>query len=403
VSGKYHGDILLYYHKNIKVSYVEQWCNDTCRDVWESDAWQAGAGNKMQGYEKIGNNMTKHASLHGSGQIVVEADWSMEGGIGQAESLTNEAAQFASMTAQYEKGCEAAGHGFDNVPVTAVFGDLAYMMALAYGCEMKLQGDLVVAVPRYGEGSDLSPISAPTNIAERGLYPLTLERIARFQERWPHIPLTICDNQSPIDVVTSLIHSEAAMLLLYDEPERMFEILDGVTDSIIRINRVFEKTIKNFGGFQSSHYLPKGMHVSDDTAAYLSPDLYARFASPYNRRLAEEFGGIRFHCCMNHDFNLKNFSDTPGFEGFDAMPDYNALDKVLDAIRGKGIWHIYNYGFAKKANRPETDEETFYRLMDATNGVCGMRITVYHPIKEEALRLADKVKNRAVSLGRSEG
>lgn len=357
----------------------------------------------MQDFEKIKKNMAKHASLNGSGRVVVEVDWSTEGGVSQAESLENETAQFAAMTAHFEKSHEAAACGFDNVPVTAVFGDLAYMMPLAYGCERKIQGDLVVAAPRYGEGSDLSAISGLQDVEARGLYPLALERIVRFQERWPHIPLTISDNQSPIDVVTSLIHSEAAMLLLYDEPERMHEILDSVTDSIIRINRVFEKTIKNFGGFQSSHYLPRGMHVSDDAAAYLSPDLYRQFASPCNRKLSGEFGGIAFHCCMNHDFNLSNFSMTPGFTGFDAMPDYNALDKVLDAIRGKGVWHIYNYGFAKKADRRETDEETFFRLMDVTKDVCSLKITVYHPVKEEALRLADKVKNRAVSLGRSSG
>ena len=38
-------------------------------------------------------------------------------------------------------------------------------------------------------------------------------------------------------------------------------------------------------------WLPRGLWLSDDLQAVMSPDLYREFAIPYNEMLAQEFGG----------------------------------------------------------------------------------------------------------------
>jgi hypothetical protein len=65
--------------------------------------------------------------------------------------------------------------------------------------------------------------------------------------------------------------------------------------------------------------MPRGMHVSDDNAAFLSPGIYRDFALPYINRLSDAFGGIHFHCCMGHAQNLSNMSSAKGFQSLDCQ------------------------------------------------------------------------------------
>lgn len=352
----------------------------------------------IKGYDeaKIKSNMKKREQLYKEKNgILVTAEWDPEYMKNQLEQFESAEVEHRCMIAKYNKGCEAVNQGFDNVPVITYCGDIAYMLSLAYGCELKKINNLVNAEAMFStieEAAKLQKLETPW---EHGIYPIVFERMAEFEKRWGHHPITITDNQSPIDVLTTIFNSEQAMLNMYDEPEIVHHMLSIITDSIIEINRYIEKKATNFGGFKSSHYQAYGMHVSDDNAAFFSPSIYEEFATPYINRLSAEFGGIAFHCCMGHAQNLKNFALSDGFMGFDAMVDYNPMDKILDAITGKGVWNVYNYPWAVRDDRKETFEETFKRVIDETDGRCGLLLNVYNPEKQEALKLADKIREYA--------
>jgi uroporphyrinogen-III decarboxylase len=228
------------------------------------------------------------------------------------------------------------------------------------------------------------------------------ERILEFQERWPQAAIGISDNQSPINVLTFILHSEAAMIAMYEEKKIIHRIMEVVTDSIIEYNRHLERIIKNFKGFTTQHFthLPKGMQVSDDNAAFLSPSLYAEFARPYGEKLAKEFGGLNHHCCMGYEQNLKTIAEEEGFLGFDPHVDYNSIDKILDAVEGKGVWIVNNFPGQKRDTRTETDEETFIRAIDRSEGRCSLAMVVRGKTREEAMRLGYFVKEYAAKKGR---
>ncbi len=351
--------------------------------------------------QKIKANKEKYEKLYkGNKKAVILASWDCDFGVNQIDALVNEEDCYRALLSAYNTRCEAVNEGFDNVPVVGIFADVAWLMALAYGCEMIKINGLINAAPLYHTATEAVEMKKHKDIFNYGLYPIICKRIEKFQKRWGEVPLTISDNQSPIDVVTSIFHSEEAMLAMYDEGQTIHNMLDIVTDSMIEINRHFESIITNFGGFQSGNYLPFGMHISEDDAAFISPALYREFELPYVERLSREFGGVCFHCCLKHEFNLGNFSSTTGFMGFDAQPDYNCTDSVLKNMKEGGVWSIHNYPFGKKDDRKESDEETFISLLNATDGKCGLQLTVYHHDKNEALKLAYKVKNHAAKLGR---
>lgn len=351
----------------------------------------------------IENNKGKYNELYTSKKgIAVTAEWDPGVWASQVESLEEKELEYKVQLAFYERNAQAAKEGFDNVPLTYFdFGRAAWLVALAYGCPMIKANGLINAKYLFNDLDDAKGFVKIDKPWEKGLYPEIFNRIKEFERRYPHIPITISDNQSPNDVLTTILNSEEAMVGMLTEPEIIEKMLDSIAETIIEINRHFEKEINNFGGFQCASYLPFGMHISDDNAAFLSPDTYKDFSGVYNERLAEEFGGIAFHCCMGQEQNIKNMANTKGFIGLDTMPDYNNPDKVIEALDNvKGVWNLYNYPHAVK---PENQGDTvcvarFKELIDKVEGRFALLINVYNPDKETAMKMADEIKNYATRI-----
>ncbi len=350
----------------------------------------------MTGYER--NRQAMRRLYERKSGILVTCEWYAGVYANQLESLDDREREFEVQLARYRMQADAAAEGFANVPTVYFdFGRVAWLMALAYGCPMIRINGLVNAEPLYRTLEEAEAFRPIPRIWERGLYPEIFSRIEAFQERHPEIPITISDNQSPNDVLTSILKSDEAMVAMVTDGDRLHEMLGILTDSIIEVNRRMETVIRNFAGFSCDRYLPFGMHVSDDNAAFLSPEAYAEFSVPYAGRLADAFGGLAYHCCMGQQQNLALMASTRGFLGFDAMPDFNPVDRILSAIGGKGVWNVCNHEYATLAERKTRipDEAWFRDLIDRARGRCGLLLNVYHPERESALRLAASVLEHA--------
>ena len=80
--------------------------------------------------------------------------------------------------------------------------------------------------------------------------------------------------------------------------------------------------------------------------------------------------------------------------------DFNNIDKILDAVTGRGVWLVNNFKAQQREDRKETDFETFRRIIDQSEGRCSLVIDVWGDTMEEALRLANAVKEYAAKKGR---
>lgn len=333
--------------------------------------------------------------LQGGDKIAVKAVWFGDSGASQVEAHDSEVLQFGDIIADFNRQCVAVKNGFDNIPVANLdFGGVAWLMSIAYGCDIVRLDGRISARPLYWSIEEASHMEKREKIYNYGLYPLISERIDRFQKQYPFLPVTIADNQSPIDVITCILHSEEAIVAMYDQPEAVHKMLGIVTASIIEINKYFQSSIRNFGGFRAGDFQPLGMHAADDNAAFLSPSIYHEFAVPYAGQLSDEFGGINLHCCLRYVQNLENMAGIRGFLGFDANPDFNPADKIIHAMEGKrAVWEVFNFPWSKRTDRGFSDEEMFIRCIDASEGKCGMSITVNAEDMDSTLHLADRVRS----------
>ena len=348
------------------------------------------------------NKLKLNSVMKGNNKIIVTAEWPGKLAVSQESALDDADAQFAVILENCNNKFIAVKHGFDNIPCANLdFGGVAWLMSLAYGCALIRIGGRINSKPLYSSIEEAAKMKEITRIYEHGLYPVITERILKFQEMYPEIPITIPDNQSPIDVLTCILHSEAAMYAMFDDGEAVHSIMDIITNSIIEVNRYYEKTIKNFGGFRAGTWQSIGMHLADDNAAFLSPSVYQEYAIPYVNRIVNEFGNVNFHCCMGYAQNLENMALIKGFTGYDAHPDFNPQDRIISAIKSnRASWEVFNFPWSRKDDREYPDIEMFKKAINASENKCSMIITVYDGDKDTALKMADEVKNYVVLKGR---
>lgn len=299
-------------------------------------------------------------------------------------------AELRHYLSEFNRMVEAMGAGFDNVPFFRVdFGRMAWLMSAAYGCEIIEVGKLLNTKPRFDELAPIAELKPPKPIENYGLYPEITGRMKEIERRFGAVPFVPSDTQSPIDVATEIVATEPFLMGMYDEPELVHKLLDMLTTSIGDILEFQASVVSNWIGFGHDYPLPAGVHLSDDNAAFLSPATYAEYAAPPIENLAKRFGGATLHCCMGYEQNLEVMSAIPGFIGFDPQPGFNAEEKILNAILGRGFWRIFSV--------PDGADpfDTYAHAIDTTSGRAGLLLDVRGPDRDAALHLAERVREYA--------
>jgi hypothetical protein len=181
------------------------------------------------------------------------------------------------------------------------------------------------------------------NLHKDGILPLVLDRIAYYNEATQgKVPLTPCDTAGPWSIATQIWHYEDILEAIQTDPDAVHSFLDLVTDCIIEWYTIQETKIWNWSGSHSSGswpWCPRGAGIGDDCMVCVSPAMWEEFFLPYNDRLAREYGGICYHCCMCHENHLMTLTKSNHFMGFDADPKFNNFEKIEAAlVAGKGVW-----------------------------------------------------------------
>ncbi|MFW6312901.1 MAG: uroporphyrinogen decarboxylase family protein [Spirochaetota bacterium] len=333
----------------------------------------------------------------GERRVLIRAHWpDRAADMNQVLFYHDSEAEIEFYVSLYNRMVEALEAGFDNVPFFRVdFGRMAWLMSVAYGCEVIEVGKLLNSKPRFHSLEAIAELTPPEPVHEHGFYPEIARRMREIERRFGPVPFVPSDTQSPIDVATEVVATEPFLLGMYDSPELVHKLLEMLAVSIGDVLEHQASVVSNWIGYGHDYPLPVGVHLSDDNAAFLSPEVYEEFAAPTIETLADRFGGVTLHCCMGYQQNLNVMSSVRGFLGFDPQPGYNDRELILSAIRDRGFWRIFSV--------PEdSDPLTVYKeAIDQTHDRAGLMLDVHGADRDSALRLATQVREYADEKGNS--
>jgi hypothetical protein len=330
--------------------------------------------------------------INGEKNILVNARWPVASKIDQGLFYDDFEREIRHYALHFNADVEAMEEGFDNIPYVRVdFGRVPWLLAIAYGCTPVRIGNLINAKPRFNSIPKPEDLVPAEQIYDHGYYPEIARRMQLIEERFGDLPFVPSDTQSPIDVATQLVDTQTLLMGIYDEPEAVRSLLAEIAEAIDTVLQKQRKAVHRWLGFGHDYPLPRGLHLSNDNAAFLSPDVYRAYVLPSIEPLAERYNGITLHCCMGYSQNLEVMSSCRGFLGFDPQVAYNPIDKIIPAISGRGFWRNHSI-------KPDDEAlNTYKKIIDNAGDTCGLLMEVRGRDKDHALELAADVSDYAAS------
>lgn len=179
----------------------------------------------------------------------------------------------------------------------------------AFGCRYEFSGNESPQTrPIYNSVDEIMNIGYPSikNCAEMQT---VLEMIRYFKENVSdYIDIALTDTQSTNDTASIILDPCELFVQSIEEPELLNHFLDTITDLIIEFS---DMQMEAIGGnlCRPGHIMLcnknfKGISISDDNMAVISPTSYENTSMKYNERLSKHYGGISIHTCGNARANL---------------------------------------------------------------------------------------------------
>ncbi len=162
------------------------------------------------------------------------------------------------------------------------------------------------------------------------------------------IPLALTDTQSAFDTATLILDAAEFFTACYSDEEIVMEFMEKINNLIIEFSReqamrIGDALVAKPGHIMASAPFLKGISVSDDNLAVSSPHINELISLPFNRKLAEEFGGLAIHSCGVWSHTMSALAKIPGVFMIDCAvdksrdPNPNEPAKVRDALKGTGV------------------------------------------------------------------
>jgi hypothetical protein len=215
------------------------------------------------------------------------------------------------------------------------------VFASAFGCEVEFfDHTLPWAHPVIGP--DDPPEKAyelPVPTVTDGQLGTILEWGDYFVERTEgRYALALTDLQGPLDSAYLVWEPSAFMVAMRTNPREAHHLLRLMTDLIIGFVREQRSRVPEF---MPCHYPPvwlpdgRGISVSEDCLAVLSPALWEEFALPYLNELSEEFGGVFVHSCGNFLHQLDNLEKVHNLRGLNFGASETPFEAIWERFGGR--------------------------------------------------------------------
>jgi len=118
-------------------------------------------------------------------------------------------------------------------------------------------------------------------------------------------------NLAPVTLAVDMVGMERLSAWMFRCPDVVHRLLNRIADEEIR----WEKYCRSLTDSK-----PKGIGISDDGAAYLSPELFKEFSVPYLNKIYDAFPGTRgLHMCGAVEHQLDMYSEDLRITHFSAF------------------------------------------------------------------------------------
>ncbi|MHB1485129.1 MAG: uroporphyrinogen decarboxylase family protein [Saccharofermentanales bacterium] len=218
-----------------------------------------------------------------------------------------------------------------------------------FGCELKVASASDKVIPIIKDPSDVY------SLPEIGFISGTeggdiLAKMRYFRQRTHGLlPIYITDMQGPFSVASQIWGIEDFLTAIYDYPDEVHYLINKCTEVIIDYFKLMYEAVE--GDLNPLHCMPvvwyppdKGVAVSEDLLAVVSPEIIREFMKPGYERIAEEFGGVFTHSCGSINHAAQELNNIKGLVGINFSSSETDLAKMSNDLKNDLVIISHNAG-----------------------------------------------------------
>lgn len=242
-------------------------------------------------------------------------------------------------------------------------------IAAAFGAEYDwLPGQAPSVKPMFHSVEELLKAERkPIADTETGKHILNMEEYFLDKTKGK-LPISFCDVQSPLNMLSYLLPITDLFIEVYDDPEGLAEAANLVGDLLLEFLAKQKSLLGDClalpgHGFASSR-LFKGIGMSNDNSIMLRDEDYLDIFAPADKKIGEKMDGYVYHSCGNWGKKIQMVQSIKGIVCADGAfsietdPDPNDPEQFAAEFAGKGI--ILN---ARAVGNIENTANIFKKLM----------------------------------------
>ena len=228
----------------------------------------------------------------------------------------------------------------DYIPYIDIFMGTP-LVASAFGCEVEFfkDKDPWVRGAVINDYKEIDKITVP-DLKRKGLTKETIDLIEYYKSATNgKLPISLPDIQGPLSVAIDLMGAEKVYMGFHDDPKRMRDLLDIISEAIVKfINIILKKIDDNEYIFDwLGIYGPRekrGIRISEDNIISISEGLYKEFIEPVHIRIIDEINGGIIHWCGNGRHNFNNIARIEKITGIhnSSMGDASIIREQMEEL-----------------------------------------------------------------------
>ena len=220
--------------------------------------------------------------------------------------------------------------------------------AAAFGCPfLRSEVDAPQTHPIAFSTEDLKNLKTP-DIKRCEPMQEVLKRIRFFKDKTGSLlDISLTDTQSPNDTASLIMDTCEFFMAALSEPEELVPFLQSVTDliekfTLIQMEEIGDNLVLPGHSMLSSRKF-KGIALSDDNMAVVSPSVYEVIGIPFNNQLSRRFGGLSLHSCGDFHQNYKLVQKHEGLILLDCAigksqdPNPNDVERLKATFKDKNV------------------------------------------------------------------
>jgi len=221
--------------------------------------------------------------------------------------------------------------------------------ANAFGCEYVFREDAAPHVHyKYMKIEELKGVPCP-DWRESPIMRMVLDCVDALKEATgSSIPIAMTDTQSAFDTATLILDAAEFFASCYLEEEIVMDFMGKINKLIIEFSkeqavRIGDRLLARPGHIMPSRPGGPGISVSDDNLAVSSPTINEKVSLPFDKELADAFGGIAIHSCGVWTHTMKAVSRLGGVQMIDCAmhkscdPNPNQPAALREALKGSDV------------------------------------------------------------------